>query len=195
MILSCLLFLLRLLPASDLMRSLLAGGLWLLLLWELFRTVRRGCKSKKHKFLGACLALLLVIDIAGLLPYLDPRERSVSLESVKTVEIENLPADGYAFTCYSGLGPNRDPEAIAEEIRGAGGDFDPIDPRGYTYVYVWGREAVSLSYSVWGSPEGFSVPFLPAVHWAALEYEDGPLSPVVYVYRIPYRPLEIRGSC
>ena len=28
MVLSCLLFLLRLLPASDLVRSLLAGGLW-----------------------------------------------------------------------------------------------------------------------------------------------------------------------
>lgn len=77
MILSCLLFLLGLLPGPDLMRSLLVGGLWLLLLWALFRTVRRGCKSKKHKFLGGCLALFLVIDMAGLLPYLDPRERSV----------------------------------------------------------------------------------------------------------------------
>lgn len=77
MVLSCLLFLLGRLPASDLVRSLLAGGLWFLLLWALFRTVRRGLRNKKHKFLGACLALLLVIDMAGLLPYLDPRERNI----------------------------------------------------------------------------------------------------------------------
>lgn len=177
------------------MRSLLAGGLWLFLLWALFRTAYCGSRNKNHGFLRACLALLLVIDMAGLLPYLDPRERSVSLEPVKAVAIEDLPSDGYAFTCYSGLGPNRDPEAVAEEIRGAGGDFDPIDPRGYTYVCVWGREAVSLSYSVWDSPEGFPVPFLPAVYWADLDCEDAPPSPAVYIYRIPYRPLEIRGSC
>ena len=195
MILSCLLFLLGRLPASDLVRSLLAGGLWLLLLWALFRTVRRGLRNKKHKFLGACLALLLVIDMAGLLPYLDPRERSVSLEPVEAVTIESLPSDGYAFTCYSGLGPNRDPEAVAEEIRAAGGNFDPIDPRGYTYVYVWGREADALSYSVWDSPDDFPIPFKPMVYWAALDYGEAPLSPVVYVYRIPYRPLEFRGTC
>lgn len=77
MVLSCLLFLLRLLPASDLVRSLLAGGLWLFLLRALFRTVYCGSRNKNHGFLGACLALLLVIDMAGLLPYLDPRERSI----------------------------------------------------------------------------------------------------------------------
>lgn len=146
--------------------------------------------------LRTVLIAALVIDMVRLLPYMDPRERNIPLELAEIVTIENQPVAGRAYSCYYGGGYNREPEEVAKEICAAGGkSFTPIDPRGYAYIYVWGQKAVSVSYSVWDNLDYFPIPFKPVVYWGTLEYEDTPLSSAVYIYRVSFRPLEIRDFC
>lgn len=196
MILSLMIFLVSIFHVPYIVKALFVCVLLISLAFFVYALICRITRTRKHRFLYVCLITALIIDIFRLIPYVDYGYHSVSLELVETVPIEKGVESAYAFSCYRGGNYNREPGEIAKEISYyTGEEFTPIEPDGYTYIYVVGQEATSISVSIWDSLDFFPIPFKPVVYLGTLNYDVISSSSCIYIYRIPYCPLEIRGFC
>lgn len=196
MILSCMIFLLSIFHVPNNAKALFVCILLVLLAFSVYALICQMARTRKRRFLNVCLIAALTIDFFRLIPYVDYGYHSVSLELVEIVPIEKSVESVYAFSCYWGGNYNREPAEIAKEIGYyTGEEFTPIEPDGYTYIYIVGQEATSISVSIWDSLDYFPIPFKPVVYLGMLNYDTFSRSPCIYIYRIPYCPLEIRGFC
>ena len=175
---------------SSAMKTVVTIAVMAVLVFGAILLARYAVGKRKYGFL--LLEVLFLVELCTSAMFLSPKQ--VTLEFVGCTESTQTVEDGAPVLWYTSISPDMKKEQIEERLS-CSLDGIRFDPAEYHYLFVYGHESVSLSYSFWDLSFDNLIPPQEAFFLGSLSASDAQKEGFVYVFRfrkVPIVPHELQ---